>query len=797
MAVSENDLIVGPLVPARGVTTISLDFYFEKASWLEVYKSGSETPLVLDTDYTVSGEGTSSGVVTLTTPANGTDSYSVYLVVPLQRSSDLQLRGEFRSEPLNIEMDRLWQALQGVDTRLRRTLSVSRTSAPPAPLFSETPATRAGKALVFSSDGTGLDIGDADIGFQNRIFDDISAFRANTTLSHAAVSEGDYIRIGSNLYEVTADGAGDGHYSNVSALVEVYEAGPSFSSRARAVAWIARGGTAADGTVISWPGASVVAETGATVLNDMAGWVPALPLRLGAWADNTTPGTTDMTSALQAAIEYADSLHSTLGSSVPIDLGGVSVGISDQGFYGIDVRGVTGVRLQNGELKAIGTWRGTTPLVRAGNNGSRTDWFSMNNVYLECDHKSAGLLMDNTGTITCVDVIALHFVGYGFRTVAKATELRLTRCVAKQYLWNETGFDNQANRTAIGFDMNTADFVMIDCVSNYCAIPFYKGTRGINWQVIGCHFYNGSLKTVTDADAIYVCKIDGPDGGQITNLYSDRGILYINCDTLDSGGGGRIYIDGVVVAGGGQNTKDIILYTEAVNNNLGGLSLQNVKLPVRATNFDFQTGGSGSYAPHLAWSLINVTQEDGTIATGGVDMFNMNRHLVADGSGNFTFGNFQDVTIRSRKNLTFMADYDGNSLRSDSIIEFGTDGTVYTQQRDNGTWHFGHAQATGGGSVAQVGFTGNNFWVAPTNVSGGFDYSKSFRFDQSAGVWGSRTPFKVLTTTVSGLPSASTAGAGSRAVVTDATATTFASTVSGGGANTVPVFSDGTNWVIG
>ena len=52
-------------------------------------------------------------------------------------------------------------------------------------------------------------------------------------------------------------------------------------------------------------------------------------------------------------------------------------------------------------------------------------------------------------------------------------------------------------------------------------------------------------------------------------------------------------------------------------------------------------------------------------------------------------------------------------------------------------------------------------------------------------------------TTVASLPSAATAGAGARSFVTDATATTFLSTVAGGGANSVPVVSDGTNWLIG
>lgn len=48
-----------------------------------------------------------------------------------------------------------------------------------------------------------------------------------------------------------------------------------------------------------------------------------------------------------------------------------------------------------------------------------------------------------------------------------------------------------------------------------------------------------------------------------------------------------------------------------------------------------------------------------------------------------------------------------------------------------------------------------------------------------------------------GLPSAAVAGIGARAFVTDATATTFASVVSGSGGNKVPVWSDGTDWRIG
>jgi len=56
---------------------------------------------------------------------------------------------------------------------------------------------------------------------------------------------------------------------------------------------------------------------------------------------------------------------------------------------------------------------------------------------------------------------------------------------------------------------------------------------------------------------------------------------------------------------------------------------------------------------------------------------------------------------------------------------------------------------------------------------------------------------KFSAVTVANLPAAATAGAGAKAFVSDANATTFASVVAGGGANNVPVYSDGTNWRIG
>lgn len=61
-------------------------------------------------------------------------------------------------------------------------------------------------------------------------------------------------------------------------------------------------------------------------------------------------------------------------------------------------------------------------------------------------------------------------------------------------------------------------------------------------------------------------------------------------------------------------------------------------------------------------------------------------------------------------------------------------------------------------------------------------------------------PLRVLCTTYGLLPSPNGAGAGARAMITDSVLahhTNSGTVVEGGGSETVPVYSDGTNWLIG
>ena len=89
--------------------------------------------------------------------------------------------------------------------------------------------------------------------------------------------------------------------------------------------------------------------------------------------------------------------------------------------------------------------------------------------------------------------------------------------------------------------------------------------------------------------------------------------------------------------------------------------------------------------------------------------------------------------------------------------------------------------------------TGTGFDVASTVHYMGYALSQYGEIDD--GELGAEQ--FATTTTVGSLPTAAAGLAGQRAIVTDANATTFLSTVAAGGSNVVPVFCTGTTWVIG
>ena len=129
--------------------------------------------------------------------------------------------------------------------------------------------------------------------------------------------------------------------------------------------------------------------------------------------------------------------------------------------------------------------------------------------------------------------------------------------------------------------------------------------------------------------------------------------------------------------------------------------------------------------------------------------------------------------------------------------QLNINGSNYLTVTSSGTNRFYVDGATGYAAIASTG----NLRFSAGDAAGGVQDVRVSRV--AAGILkvadASTGAGVVVTqaTTVASLPAAATAGAGARAFVTDATATTYGSVVAGGGSNKVPVWADGISWYIG
>lgn len=106
---------------APGATLFSTDFRVILASDLVVRKDG----VVQSSGFTVSGLGNPTGVdVTFGAPMVGGEFIELLREVPLVRPTDYQQLGDFLSPVVNIDFDRIWQALQGIFSRVTGAIRV-------------------------------------------------------------------------------------------------------------------------------------------------------------------------------------------------------------------------------------------------------------------------------------------------------------------------------------------------------------------------------------------------------------------------------------------------------------------------------------------------------------------------------------------------------------------------------------------------------------------------------------------------------------------------------------------------
>lgn len=211
-------------------------------------------------------------------------------------------------------------------------------------------------------------------------------------------------------------------------------------------------------------------------------------------------------------------------------------------------------------------------------------------------------------------------------------------------------------------------------------------------------------------------------------------------------------------------------------NSVAGITVgDNPPVPVILANGDITTTNLTANGISDLGSISNVKITGGT--TG--------QTIVTDGSGNLSFAN-----VAADQSAAPMPTYIavGNTVTIPNNYQglFGYPITVDGALEVEGILIDVNDSTVPAGNISYVQYNNGN-------LMGG---SASFTFVDSTGVL-TAPLVKTSATTFSGLPLPSIVGAGVRSFITDASTTTFLATVTGGGSNSVPVVSNGTNWIVG
>jgi hypothetical protein len=120
---------------------------------IKVVKNGATLTLGVGNDYTVSGIGSYGGNVTLNVGATTGDTLSVYLDMPIDRTTNYQNSGDFLAVDVNGDVNKSYIAMQQLATKLSQ--GVRKPVADVGSIDMELPdaATRANKMLAFDSSG--------------------------------------------------------------------------------------------------------------------------------------------------------------------------------------------------------------------------------------------------------------------------------------------------------------------------------------------------------------------------------------------------------------------------------------------------------------------------------------------------------------------------------------------------------------------------------------------------------------------------------------------------------------------
>ncbi len=333
-------------------------------------------------------------------------------------------------------------------------------------------------------------------------------------------------------------------------------------------------------------------------------------------------------------------------------------------------------------------------------------------------------------------------------------------------------------------------------------------------------------ETIAEADG------NARPGQLVVNLATDPPELYIgnnngNLSLVTGGGGAGLPLANgtsnfnIATSGGNVTITADTSDTWTFDTN-GNLTIPGNILGLGTIRIDNRT--TGTSADIELYSADNIviqgrTQDPGSEREGGDIQINGGRGSQADSTD--PAGTGGDISIVSGAGGSATADNGGGdggfitigcAVGGDANVAGGQSagsGSQLQLYAGGGGFNDGDPALGGGGGSVNInaGDSTTTSNAGDVNISAGIDDAGTPGYITFAAARSKPLTYKELyaalvftPVTFATLGSAATAGAGARAFVNDsnlAAATNFAAQITGGGANTVPVWSDGTNWLIG
>jgi hypothetical protein len=221
-----------------------------------------------------------------------------------------------------------------------------------------------------------------------------------------------------------------------------------------------------------------------------------------------------------------------------------------------------------------------------------------------------------------------------------------------------------------------------------------------------------------------------------------------------------------LISASGNITGGNVLYGSGRVSGTGNVNGANIVATALVQGVTLSATGAVTFSGTTTSQSFGTSQSSGTLTLGGTAQtgaINMGRSTVS-----------QTIAI-------------GNGITasgSTKTIDIGTLGAANSITNISIGTNAGNGNVTfSANTLVAIANTSNTALSVAGNVTGGNILT--------AGV------IKTTAKTFATLPAAANVGAGARSFITDANTATWGSQVNSGGANAVPVWTDGTNWYVG